>query len=34
VTGSLESNVTPAAAPPEQFAFDAYPGFDGGVYVG
>jgi hypothetical protein len=34
VTGYLGKNVTLGATPPEQFAFEAYPGFEGGVYVG
>jgi hypothetical protein len=34
VTGYLGVNLSPAGTPPEQFAFDAFPGFVGGVYVG
>ena len=33
VTGYLGLNLG-SSAPPESFSFDAYPGFDGGVYVG
>jgi hypothetical protein len=34
VTGYLSKTVVPDATPPEQFALDAYPGFNGGVFVG
>jgi hypothetical protein len=34
VTGYLGTNLSSAGTPPEQFAFDAFPGFAGGVYVG
>jgi hypothetical protein len=34
VAGYLGVNVSPDGAPPEQFGFDAFPGFDGGVFVG
>jgi hypothetical protein len=34
VTGYLGKTIAPDGTPPEQFAFDAFPGFDGGVYVG
>jgi len=33
-TGYLGKNITPGGTPPEVFAFDAFPGFQGGVYVG
>jgi hypothetical protein len=34
VTGYLGMDLAAAGTPPEQFAFDAFPGFTGGVYVG
>ena len=34
VTGYLGSDLTTAATPPETFAFEAIPGFAGGVFVG
>jgi hypothetical protein len=34
VTGYLGTDLAAAGTPPEQFAFDAFPGFTGGVYVG
>ena len=34
VTAYLGKNVGPAGTPAEQFAFDAFPGFAGGVFVG
>jgi hypothetical protein len=34
VTGYLGTNLSAAGTPPEAFAFDAFPGFAGGVYVG
>ncbi|HET6575657.1 MAG TPA: CHRD domain-containing protein [Fimbriiglobus sp.] len=34
VTGYLGSTIPADGTPPEQFAFDAFPGFTGGVYVG
>ena len=34
VTAYLGKNIGPAGTPPEAFAFDAFPGFAGGVFVG
>jgi len=34
VTAYLGKNVSVDGTPPEQVAFDAYPGFAGGVFVG
>jgi len=34
VTGYLGKHMVPNATPPEHFAFDGYPGFEGGVFVG
>lgn len=34
VTGYLGSTITAASAPPEAFAFDAFPGVNDGVFVG
>ena len=30
----LAQSIVPEQAPPEHFAFDAFPGFSGGVFVG
>ena len=34
VTGYLGKNIVADGTPPEQFAFDAFAGFSGGVFVG
>jgi hypothetical protein len=34
LTGYLGASILPDGTPPERFAFDAFPGFAGGVFVG
>jgi hypothetical protein len=34
VTGYLGKDIPAAGPPPASFAFDAFPGFAGGVFVG
>ncbi len=34
ITGYLGTNILPNGTPPDQFSFDAFPGYGGGVFVG